>query len=70
MDLPIVLLRSLAFNVLEAIILAGAAEELALKLEGGGYVDRLGLKALVTGGDDGALAVGEGDDGTAVSTAL
>jgi len=56
-------------NVLQlaAVLGAGAelGESLALELEVGNDVDDLGGESLVAGGDDGALGVGEGDDGTA-----
>lgn len=61
--------RACALDVLELVLVLGAlaelGERLALDLEVGDVVDELGRDALVVGGDDGALGVGEGDDGGA-----
>jgi len=61
--------RALAFEVVELVLVLGVLGQLgqllAVDLQVGDVVDDLGVEAGVAGGDEGALAVGERDDGAA-----
>jgi len=68
-DISAVLPWTGTLDPLELASVLGAVGELrellALKLKVGDDVDELGVDTLVVGGNQGTLAVGEGDDGTA-----